>query len=72
MTLGARRAMAIGTVLIFILARVIRTELVGVRVYDPATLVTIMLLLVAKAGVACWIPARRATHVDPMVVLRYE
>jgi len=43
-----------------------------VKPYDPATLVGTTLLLMATGALACWIPARRAARVDPMVALRYE
>jgi putative ABC transport system permease protein len=54
------------------LGRVIRTQLVGVTVYDPLTFATTTLLLMLTAAIACWIPARRASRVDPMIALRYE
>jgi putative ABC transport system permease protein len=54
------------------ITRVMTRLLVGVSPSDPLTYATVALLLTAIALLACWIPARRATHVDPGIALRYE
>jgi ABC-type antimicrobial peptide transport system permease subunit len=64
---------AIGLIVSLLLGRVIEAELWrGVKPYDPATLAGMTLLLLGTGALACWIPARRAVRVDPMVALRYE
>ena len=64
---------AIGLLVSLLLGRAVESELwPGVKPYDPATLVSTVLLLLATGVVACWIPARRAARVNPMVALRYE
>lgn len=62
--LGAAGALA--------LTRLLRQLLFGIDSFDPVTFVVTALLLTIVIMAACYIPARRATHVDPIVALRYE
>ncbi|MBI1761614.1 MAG: ABC transporter permease [Acidobacteria bacterium] len=62
----------IGLAAAYGVARLIEANLYGIRPYDPLTFIAIALLLTAVALVACWIPARRATTVDPLTALRHE
>jgi predicted permease len=62
----------IGVLASLAIGRVIATQLWGVSAYDPLTLTAVPLLLLATGLLACWLPARRASHVDPLIALRYE
>jgi ABC-type antimicrobial peptide transport system permease subunit len=54
------------------LTRLMKTLLIGVSATDPLTFAVIALLLVGIALLACWIPARQATKVDPVIALQCE
>jgi putative ABC transport system permease protein len=63
---------AIGIGMSLALGRTMGAQLVSVTVYDPPTLAATTLLLTIAGAAACWMPARRASRVDPMIALRYE
>jgi len=71
MALAMAGALA-GIVVALSLARVVANLLFGLSPRDPLTFATVASLLTCVALVACYIPARRATRVDPLVALRYE
>jgi len=64
--------LGLGVLVALGLMRVLVSLLFGVRAYDPSTYTAVTLLLTAVALLACYIPARRAMRVDPIVALRYD
>jgi putative ABC transport system permease protein len=64
--------LAIGIVGAFGLSRLMASRLFGLSPLDPVAFVGVTLLSVAAALLACYLPARRATKVEPMVALRHE
>jgi putative ABC transport system permease protein len=64
--------LALGILLAMVMARLVGNFLTGVSPFDPLTYACVSVALTVVAMLACYIPARRATRVDPMVALRYE
>ncbi|HJX84061.1 MAG TPA: FtsX-like permease family protein, partial [Candidatus Angelobacter sp.] len=70
--LAVLSGVALGTVISAALTRFLASMLFEVKAIDPLTFILVPSLLVGVALLACWIPARRATLVDPVVALHHE
>jgi putative ABC transport system permease protein len=62
----------LGLIVSYPMTQFLRALLYGVTPTDPLTFALVALLLLSTALIACWIPARRASRVDPIVALRAE
>jgi len=62
----------VGIVVAFALAAGLKTYLFGIRAADPLTLAAMVIVVMAITLATCWIPARRAARVDPLMALRNE
>jgi ABC-type antimicrobial peptide transport system permease subunit len=64
--------LAVGVAASLLLNRLIAGQLWGVKPHDPLTMLSVIVIISIIGIVACVVPARRATRVDPLVSLRYE
>ena len=63
---------AVGLLASVFLTRTVSSLLYGIESFDALSFLVIAAILLAVAAVSCWLPARRAMRVDPMIALRYE
>jgi putative ABC transport system permease protein len=63
---------ALGLIGAWAVTRILSSQLFGVTATDPLTFIIVCLILLGIAGIACWLPGRRATRIDPIKALRME
>jgi ABC-type antimicrobial peptide transport system permease subunit len=64
--------LAVGLTGVLILTRLVQNQLFEISPYDPMTLVAAILVLTATAALAAFLPARKASRMDPLAALRHE
>jgi putative ABC transport system permease protein len=64
--------LAVGLAASLAVSKVLSSELFGVSARDPLTFAAVTVVVLAAGAAACWIPAMKATRIDPMVALRFE
>jgi putative ABC transport system permease protein len=62
----------IGLAISFATNRLLQAQLWNISPHDPLTFVVVIVLIGATGALACWVPARRAVRVEPMIALRHE
>jgi len=68
----AAMGVVLGLALAMVLSRMLQSQFFGVSAFDPLTMVAIAAVLLGAASLASYLPARRASKVDPLVALRYD
>ena len=69
---GSPAQVILGVICSLALTRLMKSMLFGVKPWDPATIIVVVILLSLVTLLAAYLPARRASRVDPIVALRYE
>ncbi len=64
--------LGVGLAVSLVVSKVLSSELFGVSARDPLTFAAVSLVVLAAGAAACWVPAMKATRIDPMVALRFE